>query len=132
MEEATSRDRLQRAKHSRARASIEQLDLQPRDLVDFWRHPTTKDESGWRGPARVVETGPPILLQWQGKSISVRPQDVRRALVCAVFLMLPEPMATLTNSWFASAPLTSLRAFADGLNGQVARLGWIRTSDGWC
>ena len=33
----------------------EHLELQPGVLVDFWRKPATKYESGWRGPATVME-----------------------------------------------------------------------------
>ena len=54
---------------------MEQLELEPGDLVDFWRKPATKDESGWRGPARVVEPGDrgsedssSTIVQWQGRA----------------------------------------------------------------
>ena len=49
--------RIERALDSKTRLAVEQLELEPGDLVDFWRKPATKDESGWRGPARVVEPG---------------------------------------------------------------------------
>ena len=80
MVQMTASQRLDRAMKSNTRPSGQQLDLQINDSVDFYRPPATKDESGWRGPARVVEVGPPALIQWQGQVIQVRTQDVRRAL----------------------------------------------------
>ena len=37
------------------RLAVEQLDLNPGDLVDFWLKPATKDESGWRGCFQPLE-----------------------------------------------------------------------------
>ena len=55
--------RLERALASKTRLATEQLELNQGDLVDFYRPPATKDESGWRGPAEVVEaSGPPIFI----------------------------------------------------------------------
>ena len=59
MVQETAQLRLERALTSKTRVAAEQLDLQPGDLVDFWRKPATKDESGWRGPATVVEPRTP-------------------------------------------------------------------------
>ena len=57
--------RLERALASKTRLAAEQLELSQGDLVDFYRPPATKDESGWRGPATVVEApGPPIVICW--------------------------------------------------------------------
>ena len=83
----------------------------------------TKDQSGWRGPASALEVGPPPILKWQGRTVQVRTQDIRRALVCAVFLAQPTPDA--------ATPLDILRSFADGLENQVVRLGWLRADAGW-
>ena len=61
MVEETAQLRLERALASKTRLATEQLELNQGDLVDFYRPPATKDESGWRGPAEVVEApGPPI------------------------------------------------------------------------
>ena len=35
--------------------------FQQDDLVDFWRAPLTQDQSGWRGPAKLIQIGPPHL-----------------------------------------------------------------------
>ena len=53
----SARMRLERALNSKTRLAVEQLELEPGDLVDFWRKPATQDESGWSGLARVVEPG---------------------------------------------------------------------------
>ena len=97
------------------------MDLQLGDLVDFWRKPATKDESGWRGPATLVEpraegslpTGSAASVRWQGRTLQVRTQDLRRALVYLAFMMFP--------SWGDRAQdkedlLSLIVAFADGLN----------------
>ena len=87
MVQQTAQLRLEGALSPRTRLAAEQLELQPGDLVDFWRRPATKDESGWRGPATVtVAPGPPITVRWQGRSYDVRVQDLRRALVYLCFL----------------------------------------------
>ena len=72
----TAIQRLERALNSKARLPIEQLDLQPGDLVDFWRKPATKDESGWRGPAKVAEAGTPLTVKWQNRHLNVAVKDV--------------------------------------------------------
>ena len=46
----TAINRLNRALNSKTRVAVEQLELHPGDLVDFWRKPAHKDESGWMGP----------------------------------------------------------------------------------
>ena len=125
MVELTAKERLRRAAKSKTRVAAEQLELVPGDLVDFWRDPATKGESGWHGPATVVEIGPPHVLRWQQRMIQVRTQDVRRALVCAVFLTLhsgTEPQG--------DAPVRLLMSFADSLQSRVVRLGWV-ASQGW-
>ena len=47
MIQETAQLRLERALTSKTRVAEEQLELQPGDLVDFWRKPATKDESAW-------------------------------------------------------------------------------------
>ena len=89
--------------------------------MDFWRKPATKDESGWRGPARVVETGEGggATVQWQGRMLQVRTQDLRRALVYAALLAFPVSEV--------QDPRDILVAFAEGLQrGQIVRVGWVR------
>ena len=87
MVQETAQQRIERALESKTRVAGEQLALEQGDLVDFWRKPATKDESGWRGPARVIEppgrntdaSTPAATVRWQGRDLQVRTQDVRRA-----------------------------------------------------
>ena len=79
MVQESAQMRLERALPPKARLAVEQLELQPGDLADFWRNLATKDESGWRGPARVVEPGnrggeesSATTVQWHGRSLKVR------------------------------------------------------------
>ena len=113
--------RLERALNSKTRLAIKQLELSPGDLVDFWRKPATKDESGWRGSARVVETGEGggATVQWQGRMLQVRTQDLRRALVYAALMAFP--------AFEVQDPRDLIVAFAENLQrGQVVRIGWVR------
>ena len=127
-----SKKRLERALDSKTRIAEEQLEIQPGDLVDFWRKPATKDESGWRGPATVVEPRTPgstpqgvaSSVRWQGRTLSVRTQDLRRALVYTALLLFP---SWGDNSQACEDLVSRIIAFADGLmQGQVVRVGWIR------
>ena len=126
MVQESAQMRLERALNSKTRLAVEQLELQPGDLVDFWRKPATKDESGWRGPARVVELGnkdgdesSATTVKWQGRSLQVRTQDLRRALVYLVHLAFP----TIGTE----DPRDLVVTFAESLQrGQQVRIGWVR------
>ena len=111
MVQQTAQLRLERAMSSRTRLAAEQLELQPGDLVDFWRRPATKDESGWRGPAAVtVAPRPPITVRWQGRSYDVRLQDLRRALgTCASSRVAWSTIRSTTpcNCWSPSRSLST-------------------------
>ena len=48
MVQESAQMRLDRALASKTRLAVELLELQPGDLVDFWRKPATKAESGLR------------------------------------------------------------------------------------
>ena len=126
MVQESAQMRLERALNSKTRLAVEQLELQPGDLVDFWRKPATKDESGWRGPARVVELGDKdgdessaTLVKWQGRTLLVRTQDLRRALVYLVHLAFPTAGV--------QDPRELVVTFAEGSQrGQQIRVGWVR------
>ena len=55
MVQATAQQRATLALKSKARLSIEELELKTGDLVEFWRTPSHKDTPGWKGPARVTD-----------------------------------------------------------------------------
>lgn len=114
MVQETAQLRIERALHSKTRLAVEQLEFEPGDLVDFWRNPATKDESGWRGPARVVEPGDrggdessATTVQWQGSMLQVRTQDLRRALVYCALIAFPTAEAQYPRDLIVS--------FAEGL-----------------
>ena len=79
----TARQRLRRAAEANTRRTTESLALVMGDLIEFHRPPTSKDDSGWRGPARVTEVkeGGSIVVNWNGRFQTCRVQDVRLALV---------------------------------------------------
>ncbi|CAK0800860.1 unnamed protein product [Prorocentrum cordatum] len=125
MVEMTAKDRLRRALRSKTRAPHEALQLVVGDQVDFHRPPSTKEESGWRGPATLLQVGPPVLIRWQGRVFQVRPQDLRRSLV--YFVMF-------TNNIFFEAgsrdPVATIMSYADQLDSKVVRVGWLFDA-GW-
>ena len=79
MVQETAVQRIERALDSKTRVAGEQLALEQGDLVHFWRKPATKDESGWRGPARIIEppgrttdaSTPAATVRWQGRDLQV-------------------------------------------------------------
>eukprot|EP00973_Karenia_brevis_P043551 6034514-Karenia_brevis.AAC.1 len=71
---------MKRRLNSKTRVAHEQLQLNVGDMVDYYRAPANKDESGWRGPAVVTEVDPPAVVQWQGQFIQGSTRDLRRAL----------------------------------------------------
>ena len=95
----TAKERMARAVNSKTRLAHEQPTLQPGDQVDFYRKPATKDESGRRGPAKMAQTGPPAVIQWQDRFIQVRTQDLRRALVFLAFLAHEWCADTIHYTW---------------------------------
>ena len=134
MVDLTAKKRMERALNSKTRLAQQQLDLQPGDQVDFFRTPATKDESGWRGPAQVVQAGPPAVIKWQDRFIQVRTQDLRRSLVYLGLLSGDWSVETgvyedpTTSAWFMvkpENPVHVVQAFADNLDAKVIRLGWL-------
>ena len=59
------------------------------------------------------------MVKWQGRSLQVRTQDLRRALVYLVFLAFP--------TIGVQDPRDLIVTFAEGLQrGQQVRVGWVR------
>lgn len=132
MIELTAQQRLNRALKSHMRRPLEALQLQSGDEVDFYRPPATKDESGWRGRATVVEIGPPVVIKWQDRRSACRTQDIRRALVYLAFLtsnlanvhvIVEGDNATYLVQ--SDDPLTIVQSFTDGLQRRMIRIGWL-------
>lgn len=130
MIELTAQQRLNRALKSHTRRPLEALQLQVGDEVDFYRPPATKEESGWRGPATVVEIGPPVVIKWQDRRLAYRTQDIRRALVYLAFLtsnlanvhvIVEGDNATYLVQ--SDDPSTIVQSFTDGLQRRMIRIG---------
>ena len=81
MIEAQAQMRLQRAMRDKTRPAGQLLELKPGDLIDFHRKEQQKDLPGWRGPARVTDMSRIdegiVQFDYQGRSMSARPADVR-------------------------------------------------------
>ena len=85
MVDLTAKQRLDRALASKTRTPGEAKDLKQGDRIEFFRRGSTKDESGWRGPATYLDQdGGQHSIRWQGRHLSVRTQDLRRALTYTV------------------------------------------------
>ena len=81
MVDLTAKQRLERALATKTRVPGEALELKTGDQVEFFRRAPTKDESGWRGPATYLDQdGGQHSIRWQGRHLSARTQDLRRAL----------------------------------------------------
>ncbi|CAJ1446370.1 unnamed protein product [Effrenium voratum] len=123
MIQATAQQKLLIANRAKVRRSAELLELEIGDLVEIFRRPTTKDASGWVGPATVSDLSSLregiVYVRWQGRQLLVRTQDVRRALVFAVFLAQP------------SNPVRLLRDAVEAQRGEALRLGWFKQGACW-
>ena len=122
MVEHSAQERMKRAQTTQTRLASEQLELQPNDLVDIYRTPRTKDNIGWRGPCKVVsvEDGT-VNVQWNGRIISCRTQDVRRALM----------YTTMLQERNEDVAFELVRQHAANLKDTSETFCVINTSEGW-
>ena len=129
MIEATAQSRMSRALNSKTRPASERLELSTGDLVDYRRPEANKDVSQWKGPAKVVDLSRQhegdIVVDFQGRTISCRTQDVRRALLHFVFPSTATPGSVVS-------PIHELMHLAESMNiGTWMHLGWELKRDGW-
>ena len=91
--EGSAKNRLLRALNTRTLPAGEQQHLQVGDEVEYFRPPSTKDVSGWHGPARVTDVSSigrgTVKIKHQGTEMVCRCGDVRRHLEFFVFLSAP-------------------------------------------
>ncbi|CAE7496221.1 RE1 [Symbiodinium sp. CCMP2592] len=70
MMQATAEAKARRAEQTKTRRSGELLQLEPGDVVEFWRKASTKDIEAWHGPAVVADVTSlrdgQISVRWQG------------------------------------------------------------------
>ena len=125
MLQATAEAKARRADQTKTRRSGELLQLEPGDVVEFWRKASTKDIEAWHGPAVVADVTSlrdgQISVRWQGRVLTCRLQDIRRALVY-VALLVSSPL---------TSPIAVLQEAAESHNAVVVRLGWFRHKGEW-
>jgi hypothetical protein len=125
MVEGSAQERIKRAQTSQTRLSGAQLELVPGDLVDIYRTPRQKDNTGWRGPCTVVSTHGVeqgyLDVKWGGRTMACRIQDVRKALLYPALLRnRPDEYA-----------LDLLRQHVASMVGVTEIYSMINTQDGW-
>ena len=123
MLEGSAKERIARAQKSQTRVAGEQLELQVNDMVDVYRTPKTKDNTGWRGPAKVVSVAAVdqgvVNVSWGGRIVSCRVQDVRRALLYTSMLLLEDEAFQL------------IRRHALTLKNTCETYGMVNAESGW-
>ena len=86
--EATARQRMARADRHNTRPAIQRMQYKPRDLVDVWFEPSTKDQKGWRGPAEILSINADdgnVTVRIQGRTIDRQSSEVREHIPYLVF-----------------------------------------------
>ena len=86
--EVTALSRLQRADRHKTVAALERSGYQVGGLVDIWYEPTTKDVSGWKGPAQIATINNDegnVTVRFQGRTMDRRSQEVRHHIPYFVY-----------------------------------------------
>ena len=83
--EETARQRLRTAIKTPTRPSGEEMEFKVGDSVEYFREPSNKDTSGWRGPATIVdmsrlESGRVGIRTNTDQILNCRTQDIRHRL----------------------------------------------------
>ena len=92
--EGSARARLLRSEHTKTTVSAAKLNLQLGELVDFYREPSTKDVSGWYGPAKIVDldnqTRGIVSVRYLRNIYEVAIRHLRKHLIYWVFHAAPD------------------------------------------
>jgi hypothetical protein len=126
--EGSARDRIARASKTQTRSAGELQNLAPGQLVDIHRQPSSKDNSGWRGPAEVVSIANMqdgyIDVKWGGRVMSARLPDVRKSIVYFNLMEDPHPALALLHKHLAEIHVcVKMYCFV------FSEHGWILTKD---
>ena len=127
--EESARQRLRTALKTPTRPAGEEMELQPGDSVEYYREPTSRDLSGWRGPATVVdvtrlEHGRVGIRTNTDQVLNCRTQDVRHRLAYLSELCAP-------RSSHAGQAQAFLQKYLEKISpGSHLNLGQIKTSEG--
>jgi hypothetical protein len=124
MVEESAQQRIRRAANAKTLRSGQQLEYQVGQLVDIFRPARSNDESGWRGPAKIIglsslDSGF-IDVSWGGRAMAIRLQDSRPALM---YHSLMEDQETPAMSTLR----THLAQMAPGVETYMA----LMTETGW-
>ena len=130
--EGSAQARISRALNTRTTMAGEQLNLQLGDEVDFFREPSTKDVSGWYGPATVVDltnlSRGMITLRWLRGLYEVAIRHVRRHLS---YFTLDLSYATYNSPVHRTVWSTVVRMVNQINEGTTINLGPEKTPSGW-
>ena len=118
--ESVAKDRMKQGAASKSRLAGELLGLECGEMVDLYRSPATKDLTGWRGSAEVVNvrglSEGYVDVKWGGRVMSVRLPDRRRSAMFVFLVDQAEPaMEEIRQflSWFVCHGLRFQRAWLD-------------------
>ena len=137
--EGTARDRMRRALKTQTKPAAEEMEYKVGQHVDWFREPSSKDASGWRGPGVIadltrLEHGRVGVRTSTDQVITVRLQDLRPSLThmsedLCDFFHVGAPVATAGST--AHEAQQFAQECADHLkSGAVLTLGQVRTSAG--
>ena len=73
--EATALKRLERADPHKTVPAVQRFKYEVGELVDIWHEPSHKEQSGWRGPAKIAsinEIEGNITVKFQGRTLEQR------------------------------------------------------------
>ena len=101
--------------------------------MDFYRSQTSKDASGWFGPAEVTDvsraTRGVISVRWQSRTIDVQLPNVRRHLHFFSLLTAQEDSELAFPSVYGNV-WSAIRTAADKLApGSLVQVGFHRQGD---
>ena len=134
MIEGSARARLGRALNTRTTMPAQKLNLSVGEEVDFYRSPTSKDASGWYGPAEVIDvsraTRGITSVKWQNRTLEIQLPNIRRHLhfLC---LLTSQDDAESCYPAIHSSVWTTIKNAAETISpGNTIQVGFNRTQNG--
>ena len=108
----------------------QKLNLKVGEEVDFYRSQTSKDASGWFGPAEVIDvsraTRGVITVKWQSRTMDIQLPNVRRHLHFLALLTAQEDSELAFPSVYGNV-WSAIRTTADKLApGSLVQVGYHR------
>ena len=124
--ETTALERIHRAMRTHTTSASAAMDLKEGELVDFHRPPARKDESGWRGPAKIIKNLPArgqAVVRWLSNDIVVRYPDIRKYMDFNCFVY-----GTFCPSRAIDIIESHLSTCTPGI---ITTLGYVRVGNAW-